>query len=148
MEEEVSRARPELPEDLSPVLRHVESSWPREGCGVLLRAGPQGPWRVRPLHNASPSPRSTYRFEPQEWLAVLMEAEVRKEQVVCVFHSHVDTPAFFSAEDRRQAAPGGEPLLPGACYLVIGVESARARSACLAWWQEGRLYECSLIINS
>jgi [CysO sulfur-carrier protein]-S-L-cysteine hydrolase len=140
-------ARPELPEDLSPVLRHVESTWPQEGCGVLLRAGPQGPWRVRPVENVSPFPRSAYLFAPREWLTVLTEAEVRGEQVACVFHSHVEVPAFFSAEDRRQAAPGGEPLLPGVCYLVVGVESGQARSACLAWWQGGRLSACSLALN-
>jgi proteasome lid subunit RPN8/RPN11 len=124
-----------LPEDLSEVIRHLESCYPREGCGVLLRAGEGGPWRVRPLRNTSRSPRTSYRFEPREWLGVLMEAEARGEQVACVFHSHVDTEATFSDEDRHQAAPGGQPLLPGVSYLVMAVHSGCVGDVRIFRWE-------------
>jgi [CysO sulfur-carrier protein]-S-L-cysteine hydrolase len=128
---------PALPEDLGEVIRHLESAWPHEGCGVLLRAGGEGPWRCRPLRNAlgAPAARTAYAFEPREWLGVLCEAEVRGEQVMCVFHSHVETGTDFSEEDRRQAAPGGEPLLPGVSYLVMGVWAGRVRRAEVFTWE-------------
>ncbi|HZH16423.1 MAG TPA: M67 family metallopeptidase [Archangium sp.] len=138
---------PTLPKDLSDVIRHLESSYPREGCGVLLRAGESGPWRVRPLRNAQDefharepvrfprTSRTAYSFEPREWLGVLMEAEVRGEHVACVFHSHVDSGAEFSDEDRRQAAPEGHPLLPGVSYLVIAIHSGGVRDAKIFWWE-------------
>ncbi|HYO52540.1 M67 family metallopeptidase [Archangium sp.] len=138
-----------LPEDLSDVIRHLESSYPREGCGVLLRAGEGGPWRVRPLRNAYDelhagdpvrfprTSRTAYAFEPREWLGVLLEAEARGEHVACVFHSHVDCGADFSGEDRHQAAPDGHPLLPGVSYLVMAIHSGCVRDSRIFWWDYG-----------
>ena len=152
-------AAPELPEDLSPVLRHLEACWPQEGCGVLLRERQGGAWRLCTLRNAYDewhareplrfprSSRTAWLFEPREWLALLLEADARNEQVACVFHSHVDTGAYFSAEDRALAAPGGEPLLPHASHLVVAVHGGRARAATLFWWAEGRFLE-SPIFNT
>ncbi len=144
---------PALPEDLSEVVRHLESAYPREGCGVLLRAGAGGAWRVRPLRNAYDehharepvrfprTSRTAYLFDPREWLAVLTEAEARGEQVACVFHSHVDAGAYFSDEDRRMAAPDGLPLIPGVSYLVMAVHSGCVSEAGIFWWRCGEFLE-------
>ncbi|WNG26098.1 hypothetical protein F0U62_20280 [Cystobacter fuscus] len=138
-----------LPDDLGDVVRHLESAWPREGCGVLLRAGRSGPWRCRPLRNVQDAlheedpvrfprtSRTAYAFEPREWLGVLLEAEARGEVVACVYHSHVEGPADFSAEDFRQAAPDGQPLLPGVGYLVMAVRAGRVTAASLSRWEAG-----------
>ncbi|ATB32936.1 Mov34/MPN/PAD-1 family protein [Melittangium boletus] len=127
---------PSWSEALDEVVRHLESAWPLEGCGVLLRVGPRGPWRCRPLRNAldARAARTAYAFEPREWLGVLQEADTQGEQVACVFHSHVEGGPGFSAEDRRQAAPGGQPLLPGVSYLVMAIPSGRVRAAELVQW--------------
>lgn len=138
---------PELPAELGPVLRHLEATYPEEGCGVLLRRG--AAWRVRPLENAYArhhavdparfprSARTAFLFEPREWLGVCLEAEASGEDVACVFHSHPDGAAHLSAEDRAWAAPEGEPLLPGTSYLVVSVLGGRARAAKLFWWEAG-----------
>jgi proteasome lid subunit RPN8/RPN11 len=135
-----------LPEDLSEVVRHLEAAYPQEGCGVILREGEDGPWRVRPLLNAYDryhaidpvgfprTSRTAYLFEPREWLSVNQEAEARGERVVCVFHSHVNGIADFSAEDRAWAVPAGQPVLPGVYYLVVAVKGGHATEARLFWW--------------
>ena len=147
---------PSLPEDLSEVLQHLEAAYPREGCGVLLRAGRTGPWRCRPLcnvqdalHEEDPvrfprTSRTAYAFEPREWLGVLLEAEARGEVVACVYHSHVDAPADFSPEDCRQAAPDGQPLLPGVGYLVMAVGAGGVTGASLSRWEAGGFHSWSL----
>jgi len=119
------------------VTRHLEASWPREGCGVILRHGETGALRVRPLRNVADAPRTAYAFSPEEWLAVLTEADARGERVVCVFHSHVEAPATFSAEDRARAAPAGEPLLPGVSYLIGSVHRGCVRWVCEYEWRGG-----------
>jgi proteasome lid subunit RPN8/RPN11 len=136
-----------LPPDLSPVVRHLEAMYPQEGCGVVLWAEQGDSWCVRPLTNAYDryhaldpvrfprTSRTAYLFEPREWLLLLQQAEAQGEQVVCVFHSHVNGIADFSAEDRAQAAPEGQPLLPGVAYLVVAVEAGRATHARLFWWE-------------
>ena len=138
--------RSELPEDLSEVIRHLEGAYPQEGCGVILRGGASGPWRIRPLlnaydryHAADPvrfphTSATAYLFEPQEWLALNEEADARGERILCVFHSHVNGSASFSAEDRAQAAPAGQPLLPDVSYLVVAVDRGRAAGARLFRW--------------
>ncbi|MCP3137967.1 M67 family metallopeptidase [Pyxidicoccus sp. QH1ED-7-1] len=117
--------------------RHLEAAYPHEGCGVILRAGDAGPWRVRPLRNVSPRPRTAYAFSLEEWLAVSTEADARGEQVVCVFHSHVEAPPTFSREDLVQAAPAGEPLLPGVSYLIGSVHQGCVIWVCEYEWTGG-----------
>ncbi len=111
-------SEPQLPEDLRPILRHLEAAYPNEGCGVILRNLANGRWRVQPMRNAY----DEYR------------AEATGEHVACVFHSHTDAGAYFSAEDRAMAAPSGEPLLPGMAYLVVAVDRGKATAAKLFWW--------------
>jgi len=136
-----------LPSDLSEVVRHLEAMYPQEGCGVLLWHPQAHTWRVHPItnaydryHAADPvrfprTSRTAYLFEPQEWLSLHQQADARGEQVACVFHSHVNGVADFSAEDRAQAAPAGLPVLPGVSYLVVAIEEGRATQARLFWWQ-------------
>jgi proteasome lid subunit RPN8/RPN11 len=88
--------------------------------------------------------RTAYRFEPREWLHVTEEAEQHGEQVICVFHSHGDAGAYFSAEDREMAAPEGEPLLPGVCYVVVAVDRGQATAARRYDWEEGSYQETTL----
>ncbi|MFB1479085.1 Mov34/MPN/PAD-1 family protein [Corallococcus sp. RDP092CA] len=136
------------PEVLARMIRHLEAAWPLEGCGVILRsgAGEGGAWRVVPLPNASPTPRVAYAFAPEAWLQVCLDADARHEAVVCVFHSHVDAPAVFSAEDRRQAAPSGIPLLPGVSYVVVAIRGGRVASASRSSWCAGDFQTVPLVL--
>jgi proteasome lid subunit RPN8/RPN11 len=139
-------SEPQLPEDLGPVLRHLETAYPNEGCGVLLRNPTSGRWRVHPMRNAYDdyrardpasyprTSRTAYVFDSREQLRVWEMAEAAGERVACVFHSHADVGAYFSAEDRAMAAPDGEPLLPGMVYLVVAVDRGKATAARLFWW--------------
>lgn len=127
-----------LPEDLSPVLAHLRAEYPREGCGAIFR-GPGG-WRVQPIQNVHPAPRRAYLFEESEWLGACREAESRGERVACLFHSHCDTGASFSAEDGALAAPQGQPLHPGVSYLVVAIERGRPAEAKAFRWN-GKTFE-------
>ncbi|MGA9521585.1 MAG: M67 family metallopeptidase [Myxococcaceae bacterium] len=142
---------PELPDDLSDVVRHLEAAYPDEGCGMIV-CGPGG-WRVRPMENAwdryhrmAPSQypgsaRTAYLFDPKEQLQALAELDARSEELTCIFHSHVDTGAYFSPLDRAQAAPFGEPFFPKASWLVVAVEGGGATSARVFWWKDGDFAE-------
>jgi proteasome lid subunit RPN8/RPN11 len=143
---------PELPKNLGDLLRHLESTYPNEGCGVVLR-GPDGRHLVRPMKNVYDryhaqdparfprTSRTAYLFDPKEWMAIQDEADQRGTHVVCVFHSHGDAGAYFSEEDRVMAAPDGEPVLPGVAYLVVAVDQGKATAAKLYRWQEGTFAE-------
>ncbi|HEY8210015.1 MAG TPA: M67 family metallopeptidase [Myxococcaceae bacterium] len=146
---------PDLPDDLGPVLRHLEAASPNEGCGVVLRRVADGALRVRPMENdydraRAEEPetyprtaRTAYRLNPREQLAVLRECDATGEEICCIFHSHVDAGAYFSAEDRRQALQDGdgEPLHPGVSYLVVAVDQGRATDARCYRYEAGEFRE-------
>lgn len=133
--------------ELSEVLRHLEAAYPNEGCGLILRTR-SGGYRIVPMENAQDryhardperfprTSRTAYLFDPKEWLGVSEAADRDGDTVACVFHSHADVGAYFSAEDREMAAPDGFPVLPGASYLVVAVDSGKATAAKLFWWNE------------
>jgi [CysO sulfur-carrier protein]-S-L-cysteine hydrolase len=129
---------------LAEAVRHLESSYPEEGCGVVLE-GPTGArwvalpnayarWAERDAVGFPRTAKSAYLFEPSDWLALLREADARGEHVAFVVHAHPDGQARFSAEDRAQAAPGGLQLLPGTAYLVFAVQKGRATAAAWVRW--------------
>lgn len=146
-------SEPQLPEDLRPIFRHLEATYPNEGCGVLLRNPASGRWRVQPMRNAYDeyrardaagyprTSRTAYVFDSREQRRVWETAEAAGERVACVFHSHVDAGAYFSAEDRAMAAPNGEPLHPGMTYLVVAVDGGKATAAKLFWWDGANFRE-------
>jgi proteasome lid subunit RPN8/RPN11 len=154
MGEEVLVVTPELPAELSEVFAHLVQCYPSEGCGVLLRG--RAGWSVRPLVNAYDryhakdpvgfprTSRTAYFFDPKEWLAVSEQAEREGVRIECIFHSHADVGAYFSAEDRAMAAPEGQPLLPGTSYLVVAVDAGRVTAAKLFWWENGQFAEASV----
>jgi proteasome lid subunit RPN8/RPN11 len=53
-----------------------------------------------------------------------------------IYHNHVDTGAYFSAEDKRMATWDGEPVYPGVGYIVISVHGSEPREANLFTWNE------------
>lgn len=135
----------DLPDDLGPLLRHLEVAYPKEGCGVILST--PGGHALVPMENAydrykavDPEgfPRSShtaYFFDPREWMRVLTRADSEGATVSCIVHSHADVGSYFSAEDRAMAAPDGHPLFPGVSYLVVAVDGGRATRANLYWWE-------------
>lgn len=140
-----------LPDDLSGLVELLEAAYPNEGCGLILR-GPGG-FRIEPIDNAYDrlhavdpaafprSARTAYAFDSAQWLEASLEADRRGETVACVYHSHCDARAAFSAEDRLRAAPDGAPLLPGALYLVLAIEKGAFAEARVCWWSRGDFKE-------
>jgi proteasome lid subunit RPN8/RPN11 len=150
---------PDLPDDLGPLLRHLEAAYPDEGCGVVLRRAADGALRIRPMENAYDrfhaldpetfprTARTGYALDTREQLALQRECDAQGEEICCVFHSHADAGAYFSPEDRRQALLDGEPILPGVSYLVVAVDLRRATAARLYRHQAGDFLETTISLD-
>jgi len=146
-------SHPDLPDDLGPLLRHLEAAYPDEGCAVVLRRAADGALRFRPMENAYDrqraleperfprTARTAYTFDPYQQLALQREADAAGEEICCIVHSHADAGAYFSPEDRRQALQDGEPVMPGASYLVVAVDQGRATAARLYRFEGGDFLE-------
>jgi len=146
-----------LPVDLSPIVEALEAAYPDEGCGLILR-GPGG-FRFEAMDNAYDrlraadpvafprTARTAYAFDPVQWLKALREADRRDETVACIYHSHCDSPAGFSAEDRLWAAPDGAPLMPGTLYLVLAIEQGRVAGIRVFGWAHGNFQEADFPVT-
>jgi [CysO sulfur-carrier protein]-S-L-cysteine hydrolase len=143
-----------IPADLSEVYRHVESTSPKEGCGVIFKSA-AGAFRVVPMQNVydkyaarDPArfPRSShtaYKMNELELARLLEAAENTGETLSCIFHSHVDVGAYFSKEDKEMAAPppDHQPVWPSVGWLVVAVDKGKATGHKLFVFKSGDFVE-------
>lgn len=144
--EHLATILPERP--LAEIFRQAEAGYPEEICGMVV-GKPNAPAtsRVRQVRNiANQEPqrdtsgvtrdaRTAYKMDPLEQLRVLREADRQGWEVIVFYHSHPDHDAYFSAMDRDRALTSdGDPIWPGATYLVVSVVAGRALSACCYTW--------------
>ncbi|HEV8617368.1 MAG TPA: Mov34/MPN/PAD-1 family protein [Methylomirabilota bacterium] len=117
-------------EETAAIRRQAEEEYPHESCGVILaRGGERRLLRCRnaqnELHAREPErhprdARTAYYIDPRDLLRI---GDLEREgfAVAVIYHSHVDTGAYFSETDRRQALVGSEPAYPEATYVVSSV---------------------------
>ena len=143
---------PSVPEPvLMELVRHLSAALPDEGCAVLLAR--EDRVRLVPMENAQGrhhardpqafprTARTAFSLDPRAWLAVLTDADRTGERLVAIAHSHPEGGPGFSAEDRRWAAPDGQPLFPGVAHLVIAFRAGLPWSARWAVWGDGDFLE-------
>ena len=88
------------------MLEHARAQLPEEACGMLGgrtdEAGNRVIERVYLLENLDHSPER-FRLAPEEQLAAVREMRASGWSPLGSWHSHPDTPAWPSREDRRLA---------------------------------------------
>ncbi len=112
---------------LDAMLRHGESTFPNECCGLLLgqaAATPEAPRVVAeayPMRNANEaSPANRFDFDPKEHLRAQREARERGLEIIGFYHSHPNHPARPSQYDLDHAA------WPGYSYLIVSILDGHA----------------------
>ncbi|MCB9799797.1 MAG: M67 family metallopeptidase [Candidatus Omnitrophica bacterium] len=133
---------------LREIYRHAESQYPVEGCGMLTgeEIVDTDTWRFIPcrniqdqMHQCFPSEflrtaREAYFIAPEDLFGIQKENRQKGRKICIIYHSHVDTEAYFSKEDTRMALSEGEPLYPGVFYLVVSVIKGKACGHTLYHW--------------
>jgi proteasome lid subunit RPN8/RPN11 len=121
----------------------------REVCGFVVRR--DGALHVVPVANAADryhaldparfprTSRDSYLMDPKEQLRIHRELETWGGELVAVWHSHVEVGAYFSAKDHADAVVEGQPAVPGAEYLVLGVRGGRVTEVKRFRW-DGHAY--------
>lgn len=141
-------------EEFARIRRQAEAEYPHECCGVLLvKTGPGGERVLFPCRNIQNEKhaedpvhfprdaRTAYYIDPHDVMK-FMRLESEGFKVSTLYHSHIDSHidagAYFSETDKRQAAPGGEPLYPDATYLVVSVVDHKVAEARAFRWDSDR----------
>ena len=114
----------------------VVRGYPTETCGLVVR---QADGQLKTI--VCPNLQDRYHaLDPQEFPRtsrtayklnerVIVKSADAGEHLLAIWHSHCDAGAYFSAEDVRCAAPGGQALYPNVTYLVLSVLGGQVRAA-------------------
>ena len=139
------------PEEFVRVEAQAAAEYPGECCGVVLARGDRPADRLllpcrniqNELHHKDPArhprdARTAYYIDPRDLLTI-GRREAEGYRVATIYHSHIDTGAYFSETDKRNAQVGGEPAYPDAVYVVVSVLAGRpAAASAFAWDPAGR----------
>ena len=120
-------------EVLDSLSKHLISTYPEEGCGLLvgtINAGVKEVIEAIPVKNVyagtSGSKRNRYSIDPLEYMRIENEVSNRGQAVLGVFHSHPDAPAVPSAYDKEHAVPTFS-------YLIVSIRGGKVEE--VAAWQ-------------
>jgi proteasome lid subunit RPN8/RPN11 len=136
------------PDELVRVQAQAVAEYPAECCGVLLTREAPTPERLLlpcrniqdELHGKDPvrhprDSRTAYFIDPRDLLTI-GRREGQGYRVAVIYHSHIDTGAYFSATDRQNALIEGEPAYPAAVYVVLAAVERRVVDAAAFVWDK------------
>lgn len=84
------------------MIEHAKSSLPYEACGIL--AGREGEvTKIYQMTNTSDSPETCYFMDPEEQFRVMKELRQLGIEMLGIYHSHTESPAYPSARDCKLA---------------------------------------------
>jgi [CysO sulfur-carrier protein]-S-L-cysteine hydrolase len=95
------------------MVAHCRESYPDEACGMLAGAGNRVAL-VFEMRNTEPSPVS-YFMDPQEQFRAMKEMREKGLQMVGIFHSHPQSPAYPSSKDVNLAC------YEDAVYVIVSL---------------------------
>ena len=90
-------------ENLQMLYKHAEESLPNEASALLFGIVLESSVTIKHIEltkNESDSSMTSFSVNPEEQYRLLVEAEERHEELVCIFHSH-PAPPYPSATDKR-----------------------------------------------
>jgi [CysO sulfur-carrier protein]-S-L-cysteine hydrolase len=106
---------------LNQVIDHARSSYPEEGCGLLV--GIDHATRFIPMQNVLAS-SSAYEMDPRQLISTLRDLRNIGEQLVAIYHSHPHGPARPSRRDIECA------YYPETAHLIVSLaDSERPQAA-------------------
>jgi len=137
------------PEELARVEAQAVEEYPAEGCGVVRARAGTAERLFRPCRNSQDelnrkdperhprNARTAYYIDPRDLLTI-GRREAEGYRVATIYHSHIDTGAYFSETDKRNALVSGEPAYPDAIYVVVSVMGGRLDGANAFGWDAAK----------
>lgn len=99
------------------MVEHAREEYPNECCGLLAGQGSQIT-RLFRGQNVDRSP-FTYRLDPQEQLRLFKEIDETGLELLGIYHSHTQSPAYPSRTDIAKA------FYPDAVYVIVSLQPAQ-----------------------
>lgn len=126
------------------MLAHARAARPHEACGLL--SGSLAAGRATMFHPARNEHESRLRFSvhPEDLVRIVLGVEVRGDDLVAVFHSHVGSAAVPSPTDVREAR------YPDVVHVLATLTDVDAApDAALRAWRirDGTMHEVPLVVG-
>ncbi|HEY9167592.1 MAG TPA: M67 family metallopeptidase [Candidatus Kryptonia bacterium] len=129
------------------IYRHVERTYPEEGCGFMLGENSgesQTVRRVFEINNSQDENRKRrFLITPEQYMQAERIAAEHRMDLLGFYHSHPDHPAIPSAFDTEHA-------LPLFAYLIVSL--AEGKSKTMSGWRlsesRERFIESNLIVEN
>lgn len=135
----------------APVIASIQDQsfahYPGECCGLLFQQDSAATsWRCVALENIADrlhqhdpaeyprSSRDAFAVNEARMSRLIREAQGAGERWVAFYHSHIDCDAYYSAEDKRYAAPNGVALYPEVIQIVVSCHADRIVDANAFRW--------------
>ena len=115
---------------LRSVIAHARERAPEEVCGWLAGEG-QRVTRVYPVPNIAEEPRVSFRMDPEAQLRAMHETTSRGLKLTGTYHSHPNTPALPSLQDRALA------YYPESSHLIVSLKEPHPEVRCYRIMQRG-----------
>ena len=98
------------------IFEHARAGLPDEACGVVSGTDASAT-RFHPAVNGDASP-FRYSIDSQDLLRIVTDIDDAGEDLLAIYHSHTQSPAFPSRTDVELA------LWPDAAYLIVSLKGA------------------------
>jgi len=97
------------------LIEHSKREAPYEACGIL--AGKKG--KVEKVYQTTNTDKSskTFFMDPEEQLKIMKEIRDSGQELVGIYHSHIETEAHPSAHDVELA------YYPEASYIIVSIKN-------------------------
>lgn len=97
------------------MILHARGSSPNECCGLV--GGKDNLFTTYyPLANCAKEPTKNYFADPKELLLALKKISLDKQDLLGIYHSHIQSIAYPSSKDIESA------IYPNAVYFIISLE--------------------------
>lgn len=131
------------------IYQECQSCYPEEACGFLLGVmqddyriaaefvaceNIQNQWHEKHPERYPRDAKTAYLIDPQQQKKVQALAEQKSMKIIAIVHSHPEHDAYFSKEDKENAAPWGEPLFPDLSYVVVSLFERQIKSLNDFYW--------------
>lgn len=110
-------------EYLKEIIKHCQDEYPKEACGVVAGEIVKNKKcnmkriakKVYKMKNTSDAPETCYFMEPPEQFSVFKEMREMGYELLGIYHSHTNSPAYPSKRDMDLA------FYPEAIYIIISL---------------------------
>ncbi|MDP1853402.1 MAG: M67 family metallopeptidase [Candidatus Omnitrophota bacterium] len=96
------------------IIADCQKNYPKEACGILAGKAAKAA-SVYPLVNISDKPEFCYLIDPKEQLKIFKELRAQELDLVAIYHSHTESPAYPSAKDLELA------FYPESFYVIVSL---------------------------